>query len=207
VPLLVGQGCIAGPKHNWVGIYWLAPTLLYTASVSFPRWYSSTYPYQISVQFGLALMRSINSLKSKHLSPWKLMLRDGLNLYGVRVSPRIIISFLTLFFYQAIWLVNMINMLFWFIMKPTGIDDPVKTIVTRYVQFLPTKSSPHDPNQPPYQHGSSPYNLNVPPHHPLRPRQPRARRLLRPLRLLTHRLLSHNPHTRHLHALRRHHPY
>ena len=34
VPLLEGQGCIAGPKHNWVGIYWLAPTLLYTASVS-----------------------------------------------------------------------------------------------------------------------------------------------------------------------------
>ena len=44
------------------------------------------------------------------------MLRDGLNLYG------------------AIWLVNMVNMLFWFIMKPTNGDlstDPVKTIVTR----------------------------------------------------------------------------
>lgn len=34
VPLDVGQGCIAGPKGNWVGIYWLLPTLLYTASVS-----------------------------------------------------------------------------------------------------------------------------------------------------------------------------
>lgn len=34
VPLLEGQGCIAGPKGNWVGVYWLLPTLLYTASVS-----------------------------------------------------------------------------------------------------------------------------------------------------------------------------
>ncbi len=33
VPLLQGQGCIAGPKAAWVGIYWLMPTLLYTASV------------------------------------------------------------------------------------------------------------------------------------------------------------------------------
>ena len=33
VPLLEGQGCIAGPKQNWVGIYWVAPTLLYTISV------------------------------------------------------------------------------------------------------------------------------------------------------------------------------
>lgn len=36
VPLDVGQGCIAGPKSNWVGIYWLAPTLLYTATVCTP---------------------------------------------------------------------------------------------------------------------------------------------------------------------------
>jgi len=36
VPLLSGQGCIAGPRHAWVGIYWIAPTLLYTVSVSFP---------------------------------------------------------------------------------------------------------------------------------------------------------------------------
>lgn len=33
VPLKVGQGCIAGPKHNWVGIYWLAPSLFYSAAV------------------------------------------------------------------------------------------------------------------------------------------------------------------------------
>ncbi|KIK69585.1 hypothetical protein GYMLUDRAFT_236093 [Collybiopsis luxurians FD-317 M1] len=102
VPLDVGQGCIAGPKHNWVGIYWLAPTLLYTTS------------------FALALKRSIVSLHVKRLTPWKLMLRDGLNLYG------------------AIWGVNMVNMLFWFIMKPTGIDDPVKTIVTSMAAVLTT---------------------------------------------------------------------
>ena len=34
-------------------------------------------------QFVLALRRSIDSLKEKPLSPWKLMLRDGLNLYAV----------------------------------------------------------------------------------------------------------------------------
>jgi hypothetical protein len=68
-------------------------------------------------------MRSIQSLPSKPLSPWKLMLRDGLNLYG------------------AIWIVNMVNMLFWFIMKPTGIDDPVKTIVTSMAAVLTTSMS------------------------------------------------------------------
>jgi hypothetical protein len=31
-PLEEGQGCIAEPKHNWVGLYWLSTTLLYTAS-------------------------------------------------------------------------------------------------------------------------------------------------------------------------------
>ncbi|KAJ7780611.1 hypothetical protein DFH07DRAFT_436394 [Mycena maculata] len=102
VPLLSGQGCIAGPKANWVGIYWVAPTLLYTVSAT------------------LALMRSISSLQAKPLSPWKLMLRDGLNLYG------------------AVWIVNMVNMLFWFIMKPTGPDDPIKTIVTSMAAVLTT---------------------------------------------------------------------
>jgi hypothetical protein len=48
------------------------------------------------------------------------MLRDGLNFYG------------------AIWIVNMVNMLFWFIMKPTGIDDSVKTIVTSMAAVLTT---------------------------------------------------------------------
>ncbi|TFK40563.1 hypothetical protein BDQ12DRAFT_679674 [Crucibulum laeve] len=105
VPLDVGQGCIAGPKHNWVGIYWVTPTLLYTVS------------------FGLALMRSIESRNAKAMSAWKLMLRDGLNLYG------------------AIWLVNMTNVLFWFIMKPTGVEDPVKTIVTSMAAVLTTSMS------------------------------------------------------------------
>ena len=87
VPLKPGQGCIAGPKHAWVGIYWVAPTLLYTVSVrsapfnllSVPSLTLTCHP-----QFGLALLRSIKSLEVKPLTIWKLMLRDGLNLYGVR---------------------------------------------------------------------------------------------------------------------------
>jgi len=104
-PSFSGQGCIAGPKFNVrevVGIYWVLPTVLYTAS------------------FALALNRSIQSLNQKHLSPWKLMLRDGLNLYG------------------AIWIVNMINMLFWFIAKPTDNTDTIKTIVTSMTAVLTT---------------------------------------------------------------------
>lgn len=107
VPLDDGQGCIAGPKDAWVGIYWIAPTLLYTVSL------------------GLALNRSIKSLATKPLSPWKLMLRDGLNLYG------------------SIWLVNMANVLFWFIIRPDpvspkGFEDPVRTIVTSMAAVLTT---------------------------------------------------------------------
>ncbi|KAI8986111.1 hypothetical protein BD414DRAFT_487693 [Trametes punicea] len=99
-PLLDGQGCIAEPKANWVGIYWLSATLTYTAS------------------FVLALRRSLRSLQVKQLSYWKLMLRDGLNLYG------------------SIWVVNMVNMLFWFIITPTGPEDPVRTIVTSMAAVL-----------------------------------------------------------------------
>ncbi|CDO75327.1 hypothetical protein BN946_scf184848.g4 [Trametes cinnabarina] len=99
-PLLDGQGCIAEPKANWVGIYWLSATLTYTAS------------------FVLAVRRSLRSLKVKQLSYWKLMLRDGLNLYG------------------SIWAVNMVNMLFWFIIRPTGPEDPVRTIVTSMAAVL-----------------------------------------------------------------------
>jgi hypothetical protein len=102
VPLLPGQGCIAGPKHKWVGIYWVAPTLLYSTSL------------------GLAISRSLKSLEVKPLGMWKLMLRDGLNLYG------------------AIWVVNMANMLFWFIMKPTDSADPITTIVTSMAAVLTT---------------------------------------------------------------------
>lgn len=102
VPLEDGQGCIAGPKHSWVGIYWVAPTLLYTTS------------------FMLAFNRSMASLKTKPMGAWKLMLRDGLNLYG------------------AVCIVNLINMLFFFIMKPTGVEDPIKTIVTSMATVLTT---------------------------------------------------------------------
>jgi len=102
VPLLDGQGCIAGPKSNWVGIYWVAPTLLYTVTLI------------------LAVLRSYKSLEIRPLGLWKLMLRDGLNLYA------------------AVWLVNMVNMFFWFIMTPTGPDDPIKTIVTSMAAVLST---------------------------------------------------------------------
>ncbi|KAG8737035.1 hypothetical protein FRC11_002257 [Ceratobasidium sp. 423] len=100
MPLKEGQGCIAGPTHNWVGIYWLAPTIFWTAA------------------FALALARSLQSLKTKPLGPWKLMLRDGLNLYG------------------AIWIVNVVNMLFWFIVTPTDTADTIKTIVTSMAAVL-----------------------------------------------------------------------
>lgn len=105
VPLLEGQGCIAGPKQSWVGIYWIAPTLLYTVS------------------FALALMRSIDSLKARPLGPWKLMLRDGLNLYA------------------AIFIVNLANTLFWFIIRPTDISDSIRTIVTSMAAVLTTSMS------------------------------------------------------------------
>jgi hypothetical protein len=65
-------------------------------------------------------MLSFKSRASKPLSLWKLMLRDGLNLYG------------------AIWVVNMVNVLFWFIVKPTDSADTVKTIVTSMAAVLTT---------------------------------------------------------------------
>ncbi|KAF8578144.1 hypothetical protein K439DRAFT_1621547 [Ramaria rubella] len=94
------QGCIAGPKHNFVGIYWVAPCLFF------------------STTFGLALARSFHSKAQKPIGLWKLMLRDGLNLYG------------------AIWIVNMVNMLFWFIITPTGPEDTIRTIVTSMAAVL-----------------------------------------------------------------------
>ena len=102
VHLRDGQGCIAGPLNNqsWVGIYWLFPTILYGAS------------------FVLAVSRSIKSLQARPLGPWRLMLRDNLNLYG------------TIFF------VNLVNVLFYFIMTPTGPEDPIKTIVTSMAGVL-----------------------------------------------------------------------
>ncbi|KDQ15141.1 hypothetical protein BOTBODRAFT_303603 [Botryobasidium botryosum FD-172 SS1] len=102
VPLTQGQGCIAGPRHNWnwVGIYWLVPTIFFTAAL------------------GLAIARSVRSLRDKPLGPWKLLLRDGLNLYA------------------TIWVVNIINMLFWFIARPTDSADTIKTIVTSMATVL-----------------------------------------------------------------------
>ncbi|OCH91852.1 hypothetical protein OBBRIDRAFT_701408, partial [Obba rivulosa] len=101
-PLQEGQGCIAEPKAAWVGIYWLSATILYTVTLV------------------MAVKRSMRSLEVKRISYWKLMLRDGLNLYA------------------AVWLVNMINMLFWFIITPTGPEDPIRTIVTSMTAVLTT---------------------------------------------------------------------
>lgn len=86
-------------------------------------------------------MRSINSLKARPLSPWKLMLRDGLNLYGVSLSITPSPYYLTPTPPQAICLVNLANMLFWFIIRPTGIDDPIRTIVTSMAAVLTTSMS------------------------------------------------------------------
>ncbi|EIW81382.1 hypothetical protein CONPUDRAFT_124492 [Coniophora puteana RWD-64-598 SS2] len=102
VHLEQGQGCIAGPRNNasWVGIYWLAPTLLYTTT------------------FVLATMRSLQTLQAKPMTYWRLMLRDGLNLYG------------------AIMIVNLANMFFYFLMTPTDPTDPIKTIVSSMAAVL-----------------------------------------------------------------------
>lgn len=102
VHLLDGQGCIAGPLNNqsWVGIYWLAPTILYATT------------------FFLAVKRSRQTLQAKPLTPWRLMLRDNLNLYG------------------AILLVNLVNVFFYFIMTPTDNADPIKTIVSSMAGVL-----------------------------------------------------------------------
>ncbi|KZV96094.1 hypothetical protein EXIGLDRAFT_714671 [Exidia glandulosa HHB12029] len=102
VPLDLGQGCIAGPKHAWVGIYWALPTAFFLLT------------------FALALTRSLQSLAVKPLGYWKLMLRDGLNLYG------------------AIAIVNLVNVLFWFVVKPTGPEDSIRTIVTSMAAVLTT---------------------------------------------------------------------
>ncbi|KAG9315485.1 hypothetical protein JVU11DRAFT_3098 [Chiua virens] len=62
--------------------------------------------------------RSIKSLDAKRITPWRLMLRDNLNLYG------------------AVLIVNLANVLFYFIMTPTGYDDPIKTIITSMAGVL-----------------------------------------------------------------------
>ncbi|KAG8848945.1 hypothetical protein FRB96_000966 [Tulasnella sp. 330] len=102
VPLATGQGCIAGPQFNWVGVYWLAPTLFYAFCLA------------------LAVTRSAQVQKVKPTNLWKLFLRDGLNLYG------------------AIFLVNLINVVFWFVITPTGPEDAIKTICTSITAVLTT---------------------------------------------------------------------
>jgi hypothetical protein len=37
---------------------------------------------------------------------------------------------------QAVWIVNMVNMFFWFIVHPTGPEDTIRTIVTSFVSLL-----------------------------------------------------------------------
>jgi len=81
---------------------WAAPTLFYTVCLA------------------LAIQRSLRSRRSKAIGLWKLILRDGINLYA------------------AIWVVNMVNFLFWLIAQPTGPADTIKTIVTSMTAVLTT---------------------------------------------------------------------
>jgi hypothetical protein len=46
------HGCIPAPKHNWVGIYWVMPTILYLCAVSFYMSFAPRY------HFGRAAGRS-----------------------------------------------------------------------------------------------------------------------------------------------------
>ncbi|KAF9510983.1 hypothetical protein BS47DRAFT_1347305 [Hydnum rufescens UP504] len=100
VPLKPTQGCIPGPQHDWVGVYWAPPTLLYI------------------ITFVLALNRSIISLRTRHISWWKLTIRDGLTLYAVVMG------------------INLINLLYFFLIKAQDEADPVKTIVTSMTTVL-----------------------------------------------------------------------
>ncbi|KAH8825401.1 hypothetical protein DL96DRAFT_1613075 [Flagelloscypha sp. PMI_526] len=123
MPLDVGQGCIAGPKSNVVGIYWVGPTLLYTVSVSKSSPIVSLATTNCMGSLGWPSPALSGPWRLDHLSYWKLMLRDGLNFYG------------------AIWIVNMVNMLFWFIVTPTDTADTIKTIVTSMAAVLTTSMS------------------------------------------------------------------
>lgn len=57
VPLAVGQGCIAGPKAEWVGIYWAMPTVLYA----------------VMVRLRISVISLINSVLTLHM--WFLVSR------------------------------------------------------------------------------------------------------------------------------------
>ncbi|KAH7910494.1 hypothetical protein BJ138DRAFT_1114048 [Hygrophoropsis aurantiaca] len=124
VHLLSGQGCIAGPLNNaaWVGIYWLAPTLLYITSfvLAVQRSLASQVPSAASSLFSHnnSHPSSGTLVGQKKLTPWRLMLRDNLNLYG------------------AILLVNLANVLFYFSITPTDNTDPIRTIVSSMAGVL-----------------------------------------------------------------------
>ena len=60
------------------------------------------------------------------------MLRDGLNLYSVSPSLEYPLGYLPSLRLQAIWIVNIVNVVFWFISKPNSDRDSIKTIITRY---------------------------------------------------------------------------
>lgn len=96
------QGCIAAPKHAWVGVYWVGPTLLY------------------AVCFALAVQRSIASLKDRPIGWWKLINRDGLNLYA------------------TIFGINFINLIYFFVTKPNNDADPLRIIVSSLATVLTT---------------------------------------------------------------------
>lgn len=84
--------------------------------------------------------------------------------------------FIDMLLLQAVWIVNMINMLFWFIIKPTGPEDTIRTIVTSYVFF---SSLPFGFTcLPLLQDGRRTYHHNDDAHYSLRSWQPRLRRIL-----------------------------
>lgn len=40
------HGCISAPKHDWVGIYWVVPTILYLFAVSIFLRFSTLWGWQ-----------------------------------------------------------------------------------------------------------------------------------------------------------------
>ena len=68
--------CILGLSHSLVYSFGMTALLAFLSLTDISVW-----------QFVLAVKRSVKSLSVKTLSPWKLMLRDGLNLYAVSPSP------------------------------------------------------------------------------------------------------------------------
>ncbi|KAI0031762.1 hypothetical protein K488DRAFT_15864, partial [Vararia minispora EC-137] len=63
IPVLDGQGCIAGPKALWVGVYWISTTLFYLTSMAF------------------ALRRSLESRQVVQANFRNIVFRDALLCY------------------------------------------------------------------------------------------------------------------------------